>query len=134
VAGLSGDPTQLLYNKPSLMVVCWFSAPLCCNCLTISMNKSHKHFSCCQSLAPLVLTNSLSLNTYCSDCLIWVVTLATTLIGTFVGFRWFRYYCGIITNKFSSGHVLYLNFLGAFSLSMFYTITNYTRVMNEYFS
>jgi hypothetical protein len=63
VVGLSGNPTQLLYNEPSLMVVGLFSTPLCCSCLTISMNKSLKCSSYCQSSAPLALNASLSLNT-----------------------------------------------------------------------
>jgi hypothetical protein len=46
------------------------------------MNKSRKHSSCCQSLAPLILTNFLFFNTCSSGYWLWIVIIATTLIGT----------------------------------------------------
>ncbi len=82
VVDLLGHPAQLLYNEPSLIVVGCFSTPLCCNCFIVSMKESRRCFSCYHSLAPLVLTGSLSLNTYYFDYWLRVVTVATTLIGT----------------------------------------------------
>jgi len=79
---LSSDLAQLLYFEPSLIITSYFLAPLCCSCLGISMKESRRCFSCCHSLAPLILTDSLSLNTYYLDCWLQVVTSATTLIGT----------------------------------------------------
>ncbi len=73
--------TQLLYNKLSLTVASCFLVPPCCSYLTVSMNESHRHSFCYQSLTPLALIGSLSLNT-CFDYWLWVVTTTTTLIGT----------------------------------------------------
>ncbi len=82
MVGLSGNPSQLLYNEPSLIVASCFLTPLCCSCLTISMKKSCRWSSCCHSLTPLALIDSLSLNTCCFDYWLRVVTIATTLTGT----------------------------------------------------
>ncbi len=40
VVGLLGNLAQLLYNEPSLMVACYFSAPRCYKCLIVSINES----------------------------------------------------------------------------------------------
>jgi hypothetical protein len=45
-----------------------------------------------------------------------------------VSFRQFRCCHGSRTNKFSSEHVLYFNFFGAFFGSMFYAKTNYIGI------
>ncbi len=82
VAGLLGNPTQLLYNQPSLMLAGCFPTPLCCKCLIISMNKSRKHSFCCHFSTPLALTNSLSLNTCYFDCWLQVATSTITLTNT----------------------------------------------------
>ncbi len=82
VVELSGNPTQLFYNDSSLMIVRCLSISPFYNCLIVSINEYCKRSSCCQSLAPLTLTNSLSLNTYCSSCWLWMVTTTTTLTNT----------------------------------------------------
>jgi len=76
------NASQLLYNEPSLIVASCFSTPLCCSCLIISMKKSCKCSSYCHSLAHLALTDSLSLNTCCSNYWLRVVIIAITLIDT----------------------------------------------------
>jgi hypothetical protein len=45
LAGLLSNPTQLLYNQPSLMVASCFPAILCCSYLIFSMNGSCKRSS-----------------------------------------------------------------------------------------
>jgi hypothetical protein len=79
MARLLGNPTQLFYNEPSLMVLGWFLGPLCCNYPTISVNISYRNSSCCQSSTSLALTSSLSLNTCCSNYWLQVLTVTTTL-------------------------------------------------------
>ncbi len=74
-------PTQLFSNDSSLMIVGCLSISPFYNCLIVSINE-YCECSCCQSLTPLTLTNSLSLNTYYSSCWLWMVTTTTTLTNT----------------------------------------------------
>jgi len=134
MVGLLGNPTQLLCNELSLIITACFSTPLCYSYLTISMKKlQHRHSSCCKFLTLLVLTNSLSLNT-CSNYWLQVVTTFNTLTKTLSILRQFRWRHGIRTNKFSSEHILYFKFFTTFFGSMFYARTNYTWIINMYFS
>ncbi len=82
MVGLSSNLAQLFYNEPSLIIAGCFSTPLYCSCLIFSMKKFHRHFSCCHSLAPLVLTCSLSFDTYYSNYWLWVITTTITLTST----------------------------------------------------
>jgi hypothetical protein len=79
---LSSNLTQLFYSGSSLAVVGYFLVPPCYRCLIVSINESYRHFSCCQSLAPLTLTSYLSSTTCCYGYWLREVTIATTLIGT----------------------------------------------------
>ncbi len=82
VVGLLGNPAQLLCNEPSLIVASCFLTPLCCNCLIVSIKKSRRCFFYCHSSTLLILTNSLSLNTYCFNCWLRVVITSITLTST----------------------------------------------------
>ncbi len=133
VVELSGNLVELLYNKPSLIVTCCFSAPLCCRCLIVLMNCFCKHSSCYHSSAPLILINSLSLNTCCYDYWLRIVTTSITLASTLLvldglGVIMALKLIGLVLNMFCTSI-----FLGAFSIFMFYVKTNYTRIMASIF-
>ncbi len=115
-----------------MIVIGYFSTLLCCSYLTVSMKESRKHFSCCHSSTPLVLIDSLSLNTCCFNYWLCVVAITTALtstlliLGGLVVVVALKLTCWIL-NMFCT------SILGAFSGTMFYAKTNYTWITNMYF-
>jgi hypothetical protein len=96
------------------------------------MKESHKYSYCCHSLTSL-LFNQLPILEHLLFQLLTTSGKSSYYINWHIfGFRWFRCCHGIITNRFNFEHVLYFNFFGAFSKSMFYAITNHIGITNNY--
>jgi hypothetical protein len=72
---------------------------------------------------------------FCSNCWLQVVINNNDYINWHVvGFLRLRCCCGIITNRFSSEHVLYFNFFGAFHGFMLYVKTKIIQDNEQHFS
>ncbi len=134
MVGLLGNLAQLFCNEPSLIITSCFPTPLCCSYLIVSMKESCRCSPYYHSSTLLVLTSSLSLNTCCFDCWLWMVTSSTTLTSTLLVLG------GLGANVALDLTCLILNMLcasifwGNFSETMFYATTNYIVIMNSYFS